>query len=244
MSNGTAAGTVAILGATSAIGKEIADVFASRGRNLLLFARNTVEASAIAAALETRHRITAITKPLDVTDFDNDLLRRDLLSQGTPEGIVLCVGYLGDNEKALSDPAESRRIMDANFTGCARAIDVAASVLENGFICALSSVAGDRPRRKVHTYGIAKAALNDYLANLRSRLAPKGVRVVTIKLGSVDTRMVSHRRRHPFVISARDAALAIVDAATRTNGVVYLPGKWKYIMRAMSVVPQAIYRRL
>jgi hypothetical protein len=56
--------------------------------------------------------------------------------------------------------------------------------------------------------------------------------------------MVSHRRRHPFVISARDAALAIVDAAARANGVVYLPRKWKYIMRAMSVVPQAIYRRL
>ena len=244
MSNGTAAGTVAILGATSAIGKEIADVFASRGSNLILFARNTAESERVAAALETMHRITAIAKPLDVTGFDADVLRRDLLSQGPVEGVVLCVGYLGDNEKAFSDPAEAKRIMDANFTGCARALDVAASVLENGFICALSSVAGDRPRKKVHAYGIAKAALNDYLDNLRARLAPKGVRVVTIKLGSVDTRMVSHRRRHPFVISARDAALAIVDAATRTNGVVYLPGKWKYIMRVMSVVPQAIYRRL
>ena len=244
MSNGTAAGTVAILGATSAIGKEIADVFGSRRRNLLLFARNTVDSGAIAAALEARHRITAITKPLDVTDFDAEVLRRDLISHGALEGVVLCVGYLGDNEKAFSDPAEAERIMDANFTGCARALDVAASVLENGFICALSSVAADRPRRKVQTYGMAKAALNDYLEKLRSRVASRGVRVITIKLGSVDTRMVSHRRRHPFVISARDAASAIVDATVRENGAVYLPGKWKFIMGAMKLVPGSIYRRL
>ncbi len=244
MSNGTAAGTVAILGATSAIGKEIADIFASRRRNLLLFARNTVESDAIAAVLATRHRITAITKRLDVTDFDEEVLRRDLTSHGALDGVVLCVGYLGDNEKASFDPAEAQRIMDANFTGCARALDVAASVVENGFICALSSVAADRPRRKVQTYGIAKAALNDYLDKLRARVASRGVRVITIKLGSVDTRMVSHRRRHPFVISARDAASAIVDAAARANGAVYLPGKWKFIMGAMKLVPGSVYRRL
>jgi decaprenylphospho-beta-D-erythro-pentofuranosid-2-ulose 2-reductase len=111
-------------------------------------------------------------------------------------------------------------------------------------VCALSSVAGDRPRRKVRTYGIAKAALNDYLDQLRARSRPKGVRVITIKLGSVDTRMVSHRRRHPFVLSARDAAVGIVDAAERLDGVVYLPFSWKVIMGVMKLVPESIYRRL
>ena len=117
-------------------------------------------------------------------------------------------------------------------------------MIDSGFICALSSVAGDRPRRKVQTYGIAKAALNDYLGKLHNLLAPKGVRVITIKLGSVDTRMVSHRRRHPFVISARDAAESIVDAAYQADGVVYLPGKWRYIMGVMKFVPEIVYRRL
>ena len=244
MSKKTGARTVAILGATSAIGKEIADVLGSRGRNLVLFARNTVESSAFAVDLENRHNVSVAAKPLDVTSFDAEFFRRDLASHGALDGVILCVGDLGDNEKAFSDPAEALRIMDTNFTGCVRALDVAAPLLDRGFVCALSSVASDRPRRKVHTYGIAKAALNDYLANLRARVAPKGVRVITIKLGSVDTRMVSHRRRHPFVISARDAAESIVDAAEHSDGVVYLPQKWQYIMGVMKLVPGFVYRRI
>jgi short-subunit dehydrogenase len=236
--------TIAILGATSAIGKEIADVLASRGSDLLLFGRNTAECDVIAHGLQQRHRTRAISKQLDITSFDDDLLRRDLASSGNLAGVVLCIGYLGDNLKAFSDPVEAARIMDANFTGCARALDVASSVIDGGFVCALSSVAGDRPRRKVHTYGIAKAALNDYLEKLRKRVSSKGTRVITIKLGSVDTRMIAHRRRHPFVISARDAAVAIVDAAFTSDGTVYLPPKWKYIMGAMKLVPEPVYRRL
>jgi decaprenylphospho-beta-D-erythro-pentofuranosid-2-ulose 2-reductase len=244
MSNATRGAPVAILGATSAIGKEIADVLASRGRNVLLFARNERESAVVAASLVERHGITAVTKKLDVLSFDEDLLRRDLTSHGPIGGVILCIGYLGDNEKAFSDPDEAARIMDTNFTACARALDVAASVLDGGFVCALSSVAGDRPRRKVRTYGLAKAALNDYLAQLRARLSHKGVRVITIKLGSVDTRMISHRRRHPFVISASDAASQIVEAAEHSDGVVYLPFSWKVIMAVMKLVPESIYQRL
>lgn len=244
MSNGTGEGPVAILGATSAIGKEIAEVLASRGRNLALFARNTAECAAIAAAIAERHKVSVATKLLDVSRFDDELLRRDLMAGGRPSGVILCIGYLGNNVKAFSDPVEATRIMDTNYTDCARALDVAASILDGGFICALSSVAADRPRRKVHTYGMAKAALNSYLEKLRARMAPKGVRVITIKLGSVATRMVAHRRKHPFVVSARDAAVAIVDAAEFSNGVIYLPSNWKYIMAAMKLVPRSIYQKL
>lgn len=220
---------IAILGATSAIGREIAAVLAERGRDLLLFARNPVDTT---------------MKRLDVLDFDEGLFRADLESAGRLEGVILCVGYLGDNVKAFSDPEEHARIMDTNYTGSARALDVAAEVMQGGYICALSSVAADRPRRKVFTYGTAKAALNDHLDRMRAKLGPKGVRVVTIKLGSVDTRMVAHRRRHPFVISARDAAEQIVAAAERSNGTVYLPGKWRFIMGAMKLVPSGLYQKL
>ena len=220
---------IAILGATSAIGREIAVVLTRQGHGLLLFARNPADES---------------TKRLDVLDFDEEIFRADLESRGTLDGVILCVGYLGDNEKAFSDPEEHARIMDTNFTGSARALDVASEIMQGGFICALSSVAGDRPRRKVFTYGKAKAALNDHLDRMRRELAPKGIRVVTVKLGSVDTRMVAQARRHPFVISARDAAEQIVAAAQSSNGTVYLPGKWRVIMGAMKLVPAFIYEKL
>ncbi len=217
---------IAILGATSAIGREIAKVFESKGQRLVLFARNPA----------------GNMKKLDVLDFDESIFRRDLLSAGSLDGVVLCVGYLGDNIRAFSDPDEAARILDTNFTGSARALDIAASIMDHGFILALSSVAGDRPRRKIMTYGRAKALLNDHLALMRSRL--RGIRVITVKLGSVDTRMIAHKRRHPFVISSSDAASAIVEASENVDGVIYLPAKWKLIMGVMKFVPSFIYEKL
>src|SRR6185503_3361550 len=217
---------IAILGATSAIGREIAKVFESKGQRLVLFARNPA----------------GNMKKLDVLDFDESIFRRDLLSAGSLDGVVLCVGYLGDNIRAFSDPDEAARILDTNFTGSARALDIAASIMDHGFILALSSVAGDRPRRKIMTYGRAKALLNDHLALMRSRL--RGIRVITVKLGSVDTRMIAHKRRHPFVISSSDAASAIVEASENVDGVIYLPGKWKLIMGMMKLMPSFLYERL
>jgi len=216
---------IAILGATSAIGREIAKELEKRGHTLALFARNPGPGM----------------KQLDVLDFDESLFRRDLISSGRLDGVILCVGYLGDNARAFSDADEAAKIIDTNFTGSARALDVAASLMDKGFVLALSSVAGDRPRKKVFTYGRAKAMLNDHLSRMRSDL--RGIRVITVKLGAVDTRMVTHKRKHPFVVSASDAAVAIVDAAEKSNGVVYLPGKWKLIMAIMRMVPNFLYQR-
>jgi short-subunit dehydrogenase len=235
---------VVILGATSAIGREIADALAGRGKSLVLYARNVAECEEIAREVTGKHGVSAVAKRLTVNAFAEESLRRELEPFVPMAGVILCVGYLGDNIKAQTDPSEAARIMDTNFIGSARALDVAASMLNGGFVCALSSVAGDRPRRKVHTYGLAKSALNTYLDQLRRRLASRKVRVITVKLGSVATRMTAHRRRHPLVVSARDAASAIVDACITENGVVYIPGKWKYIMLGMKIVPGAIYRRL
>ena len=217
---------IAILGATSAVGREIAKVLESNGQRLVLFARNPAPNM----------------KKLDVLDFDESVFRRDLLSAGSLDGVVLCVGYLGDNIRAFSDPDEAARILDTNFTGSARALDTAASIMDHGFILALSSVAGDRPRRKVMAYGRAKALLNDHLSLMRSRLP--GIRVITVKLGSVDTRMISHKRKHPFVISAPDAAEEIVAASSSADGVIYLPAKWRVIMGVMKLVPSFVYDRL
>ena len=235
---------VVILGATSAIGREIADVLAGRGKDLVLYARNIAECEEIAREMSARHGVSAVAKRLDVNAFAEESLRRELEPFVPMAGVILCVGYLGDNIRAQTDPSEAARIMDTNFIGSARALDVAASMLNGGFVCALSSVAADRPRRKVHTYGLAKSALNTYLDQLRRRLAKRKVRVITIKLGSVDTRMTAHRRKHPLVVSARDAASAIVDACLSADGPVYIPKKWKYIMLGMKIVPGSIYRRL
>lgn len=235
----SASRSVAILGATSVIGRDIAAILGSGGADLLLFARDAGQAAEIARKIESQHGVRVRAHALDVLDFDEPRFRAELQSASTSlDGVILCVGYLGDNERAFTDQGEAELITDTNFTGSARALDIAAAVLARrgqGYIAALSSVAGDYPRRKVFTYGMAKAKLNAYLDGLRLRLARDNIRVITIKLGSVDTRM-ARRRNHPLVISSRVAAERIVATLPDTNGVVYLPRKWRAIIRVMKLL--------
>ncbi len=67
----------------------------------------------------------------------------------------------------------------------------ASSAQGSGVIGVISSPAGDRGRASNYVYGAAKAAVSVFASGLRHRLHAKGVRVVTIVPGFVDTPMTA-----------------------------------------------------
>ena len=99
-----------------------------------------------------------------------------------------------------------------------------------GFICALSSVAGDRGRQSNYLYGSAKGGLTTYLQGLRNRLYHSGVQVITVKPGFVDTRMVFGKAKLPLVASPEAVARDIYRAVKSRKNVVYVPWFWRVIM--------------
>ena len=240
-------GTVVIVGATSAIGRDLAAILASRGAPLLLLARRKREAEDIAADLRVRFRADVKARRLDVLDFDSGDLRDTLEKAGAIAGVIFCVGYLGDSEAGESDDDEAARIRDVNYTGSAKVLDVASVVLgaqRDGYLAALTSVAGDRPRRRVHAYGVAKARLSEHLRRLEKELQPRGVRVIDIRLGPVDTRMPYGRPPQPFMVSSLSAAGRIARAIQASAGTVYVPRKWRMIMAVVRAIPGPLYRRM
>ena len=242
--------SILILGATSSIAGAVAAEFAAHQRDLLLAGRDQEELSALAADLHLRHGIRTKTLPFDVLDFEGheSSLGSCLLAAGEAlEGVVLCVGYLGDQEQAQADPREAKRILDINFTGCVSALNVVANHLERrrkGFICVLSSVAGDRGRQSNYLYGAAKGGLSVYLQGLRNRLFRSNVRVITIKPGFVDTRMTFGRPNRFLVASPQTVARGIYRAVVQGRDVVYLPWFWRWIMLAVRAVPERVFKRL
>src|SRR6185436_8252259 len=67
-----------------------------------------------------------------------------------------------------------------------------------GAIAVISSVAGDRGRQSNYVYGTAKGAVSIFLQGLRNRLHRRGVRVITIKPGFVDTPMTADFPKNPL----------------------------------------------
>lgn len=241
------AGPVLIVGVTSAIGRAAAGAFAAHGRNLLVTARSREELEAVAADLRIRHRVDVDARVFDALSFEDHEGLMDVAG-GTPlHGVVVTLGYMGDQEEAQGDFREARRIVDTNYTACVSLLEKAASILEargRGFICVVGSVAGDRGRQSNYLYGSAKSGLDAYLQGLRNRLHPAGVKVTTVKPGFVDTRM-TYGKEGMFMVASPDAVgRGIYRAVRRGRSVVYLPGFWRLIMWVIRSIPEPVFKRL
>ena len=239
-----------ILGATSAIARAVAAEFASHKFDLILAGRDREELGALASDARLRYGVKVQTQLFDILDFESLLanLGSCLSAAGEElQGVVLSVGYLGNQRAAQSDPSQARRILDLNFTGCILALNVVAEHFEKrrkGFICALSSVAGDRGRQSNYLYGAAKAGFSIYLQGLRNRLTHAGVQVTTVKPGFVDTRMTFGHPGLFLVATPESVAKDVYKAIADKRDVVYLPWFWRYIMLLVRLIPERTFKRL
>ena len=243
-------GAVLILGAHSSIARAVAHRFAEAGHPLVLAARDADELARDAADLRLRHGVAVRTLPFDATDFDSHPAFVDACLNGGDaglEGVVLCHGYFTDQDDAARDFELARRMIDTNYTSAVSVLNPLADYFagrRGGFICAVSSVAGDRGRGSNYLYGSSKAALTVYLQGLRNRLARTGVKVLTIKPGFVDTALTFGRPGMFLVATPEKVAGDVYRAVRRGRDEVYTPWFWWGIMRIIKSIPEPVFKRM
>ena len=116
---------------------------------------------------------------------------------------------------------------------------------KSGTIAVITSVAGDRGRRSNYVYGAAKGGLSIFLQGLRSRMHPWGVRVLTIKPGPVATAMTANVPNLPFLIKPETIGADIYqNLENGKNDVLYIPGRWRWIMAGVRIIPERVFKRL
>ena len=242
--------TVLVLGATSGIARAVADELAGEGYDLLLAGRNPEELGALAADLKLRRGIQAQGLSFDALALETHAAFVEECVRASGDslaGAIVCFGALGDQSVAEKDPLETKRILDTNLTGAASILGLLANSFEArraGFLCALSSVAGDRGRQSNYVYGAAKAGLTVFLQGLRNRLFRSGVRVITIKPGFIDTGMTYGRPGLFLVASPQRAARRIVKAVREGQDECYVPSFWGPVMFLIRSIPERIFKRM
>jgi short-subunit dehydrogenase len=177
------------------------------------------------------------------TLFDSALASlRDL------DAVLVAYGTLPDQEACESSVAATLEAMTVNGTSAVSLLTHAANLFEargKGVIAAISSVAADRGRGSNYVYGAGKSLLSTFMQGLRHRLAGKGIRVVTIKPGFVDTPMTAEFDKGGILWSEpAGIAAGIVRAMDRSNGDVYLPWFWFWIMVVIRHIPERVFLRL
>jgi decaprenylphospho-beta-D-erythro-pentofuranosid-2-ulose 2-reductase len=239
---------IIIIGATSAIAQAVARQLAGRGARLMLWGRSHAKLEIIAADLRARNGAVVDIDAFDFNDFAlHPAMLERALALGEWDTAIICHGSLGDQAACEREFAIAERELRTNCLSALSFLTVLANHFEkrgSGTLVAISSVAGDRGRASNYVYGAAKSALNAFLQGLRDRLYPRGVRVLTIKPGFVDTPMTAHMRKGFLFATPDKVAQDIIRAIGRERSVIYTPWFWKWIMSVIKIIPDGIFRRL
>jgi len=245
----TAGRKIWILGGTSAIAQAYARRKAAQGGAVLLIGLNADHLKANAADLAARGA-TAAVEVLDLAgDVDRNAAVGKLVEQhGFPDEVLIAYGILGDQQRALTDPAHAADIININFTSvalwllaiCARRDPARALTL-----AAIGSVAGDRGRGKNFIYGAAKSGLDRFLEGLAHANAGTTLHVLRVKPGFVDTPMTAAMKKGGPLWASPDRVAADIDKAIAARAaVIYTPWFWRWIMLVIRLLPRPLFNRL
>ncbi|MCB0493070.1 MAG: SDR family oxidoreductase [Cyclobacteriaceae bacterium] len=237
--------TVLILGASSDVGKSLAEYYYSKGYGLVLAARNTSLVEAYLSKWPDRNEVKLLS--FDANEFSQH--KEWFTNMGIVPDITICVfGYLGDQEKASRNWDECNRILISNYSGAVSILNVVAEVYrvkKKGVIAGISSVAGDRGRQSNYFYGSAKAGFTAYLSGLRNSLLSSGVHVLTVKPGFINTKMTAGLNLpKPLTAQPEQVAKAVYLGCKNRRNTIYVLPIWRLIMLVIKWIPEFIFKRL
>ena len=182
----------------------------------------------------------------DVTDYEAvPALFQEITKQlGGLDLIIYAAGVMPKVEIDEFDFAKDKEIIEVNVLGAMAWLDQAAIRFGNtgtGTIVAIGSVAGERGRAGQPAYNASKAALTTYMEALRNRLSRKGVKVVTIKPGPVDTPMSAQVTGKKLPV---EKAASLILKKSDKEGEHYLLLPHKVAFAIIRNIPSPIFRRL
>ncbi len=240
---------VLIIGAASAIAEAAARRFAARGAALFLVARNAARLEAMAADLRVRGAASVSVHVMDATAYAAHAAMLDsaVAALGGLDVALIAHGSLPDQKACEQSVEQTLREIETNGLSVVALATLLGNRLEqqgSGTLAVIGSVAGDRGRQSNYVYGAAKGMLALFLQGLRNRLAKKGVQVLTIKPGFVDTPMTAAFAKGPLWAQPDPIAQGILQAIDRKKDVVYLPAFWQLIMLLIRHIPERLFKRL
>lgn len=231
---------VLITGATSGIGKQLALDYAESGWQVIACGRNE------SVLEELRNQSSLIsTLRFDVTDYDET--KRILSSLNViPEIWVFNAGdceYMNNGEV---DAKLMARIFNVNVIGVANCVEACQPCFQRGHrVVIVGSIASEVALPRAEAYGASKAAVSYFARALAIDLQKKGIKVVTVFPGFVETPLTDRNTfEMPMIISVKQASESIRSQLSSNKNNIYFPAGFTSILRFISLLPYSWQARL
>ena len=231
-----------ITGASTGIGKAVAEKFSKEGWKVAISARREELLKNIA------QDNNIFDYPLDVTDEKKvgEVFKKILEDF---KNIDLCIFGAGTYEPKLEKEISQKQIrktIEVNFFGvvnCIKTVEEYFKNKKNGHISIVSSIAGYRGLPNSSGYGPSKAALSNLTESLYFDFKKHNVRVSLISPGFIKTPMTDKNKfRMPFIKSPEFAADKIYNGLVKSNAFeITFPKQLTIIFKFFKILPNRIY---
>lgn len=236
--------TVWLVGASSGIGRALAEALYAAGAHIVLSAR---QAALLQDFVQAHPGSRAL--PLDV--LDGPALQA-AVRQLTPEGIDLCVycaGYYQPLRAQQFARDVAMRHLEVNYIGALHLLEALLPQLlsqahtgRGGHLSLVSSVAGFRGLPKALGYGPTKAALTHLAEALYLDLAPEGLGVSVVHPGFVATPLTAGNDFHmPALLTPEQAAAAMLSGWASGRFEIHFPRRFTVWLKLLRLLPYGLY---
>jgi short-subunit dehydrogenase len=237
-----------VTGASSGIGRELCRLLAARGTRVVMAARREAELAQLACEIRDAGGL-ADPCALDVADTAAvaEAVRRWDTETGGLDLVVANAGVGATRPAHKLDWARDiEPILRVNVLGAFATIMAALGPMlerRRGTIVGVSSLAAMRGLPTSGAYAASKAALATFLETLRIDLRRKGIRVVDVRPGFVDTAMTKQNKfTMPFLMPVEAAARKTLAGIERGQAVVAFPWQLASAMSVAEAMPDGLWR--
>lgn len=236
---------VAIIGATSGIGKALAEELHARKYIVGATGRRTERLEKLQQQLGER----LLFEYLDVTDIEKAIGHLDQLidKMGGMDIIILNAGV--SNYQGSSGRETDLHVINVNIRGFANLAAYGFSKFENqgyGQLVGISSIASLFGSGLSTPYNASKAFVNTYLQGYRQKAnhSEAEITVSTILPGFVESEMIEGKTGIFWVAPTQKAAKQIADAIEKRQNHAYITKRWRLIAWLIKLIPDWILDRM
>ena len=231
-----------ITGASSGIGKALAEKFAKEGWKVAASARRKEILDEMA-----NHK-NIYSYPLDVTDQSQIKASFKKIIEDFKE-LDLCVFSSGTYDPKLEQGInikQNKFVMETNFFGVLFCINTVENYFKNkkkGHISIVSSVAAYRGLPNSSGYGPSKAALTNLTESLYFDFKKYNVRISLVSPGFIKTPLTDKNEfPMPFIKSPKFAAEKMFNGLTKSKAFeIHFPKALTILLKIFRVLPYKIY---